>query len=100
MMPKKLLEPSFTASFVLSSEQITKLGIWGKNQSITLRFEEYDIGKSVIQKGKSACGRDKIIVANEEKRFGNALTSALLASPIQLFALYTDSYWKQQRRRY
>ena len=49
MMPKKLLEPSFTASFVLSSEQVTKLGIWGKNQSITLRFEEYDIGKLMYE---------------------------------------------------
>jgi hypothetical protein len=48
MMPQKLLEPSFTASFVLSSDQISKLGIWGKNQSICNRFEEYDIGISFI----------------------------------------------------
>src|SRR5690349_21789360 len=39
---KKLLEPSFTASFVLGSDQLTKLGT-GKNKSICCCFEEYDI---------------------------------------------------------
>ncbi|KAI8902358.1 ragulator complex protein LAMTOR3-like protein [Globomyces pollinis-pini] len=41
-MPKKLLEPSFTASFLLANEQLGKAG-FGDNKSIICRFSEYDI---------------------------------------------------------
>ncbi|KAJ3260428.1 Ragulator complex protein lamtor3 [Boothiomyces macroporosus] len=83
-MPAKLLEPSFTASFLLSSEQLSKVNL-GENKSIICRFDDYDIVQfkyhqfvlNLIAKNGANIGM-MLAVGKELEEFMNVLSRELI----------------------